>query len=79
MVTGLQAYDALKQRTAAHGIGSNVSVLRADALDLRKLTVNDLLARDYDQVVAEQVVDDMVRNDSIARLGKSMGLILVEV
>lgn len=73
MMTGLEAYDALKNATSELPHGSEFTVHTLDALDLCKLTPPDLQSRGYSQEVAERVSTDLWEA-SLDELGNSMGL-----
>ena len=71
MATGLEAYDALKAATANLPDGSSFVIHGDDAKDLGKLTISDLISRDYPESRAE-LVSSTLREDNLDELGKSM-------
>ncbi len=77
IMTGLEAYDALKKATSKLEAGSAFLVHPLDAIDLQKLWVPDLTSRGFDRKKAERVSSDLLAC-SLDELGRYMGLKLTE-
>ena len=68
-------YNAVKQAAAGSEIGAVLEfpIHKADANDLRKLTVSDLVDLDYDRLVAADVSAALLGED-YGPLGRTMGI-----
>lgn len=75
MATGLEAFDALHRRLKGLTFGSRAKVSTAEVQDLAKLTPADLVARGYDERVADEVIAGLRAGD-LDPLATSMGVTL---
>jgi hypothetical protein len=73
MATGLEMFDALDKATKPLERGSIFEVNPVDALDLRKLTEDDLVGRGFSAERAKKVDADLLRGN-LDELGKALGI-----
>jgi hypothetical protein len=73
MATGLELYDALKAATRALPRDGTFLINPNDALDLRKLTVGDLVSRGVDGEIAEAVSRDLL-DGNVETFGRALGV-----
>src|SRR4051794_7147915 len=73
MATGLEMYDALKAATRGLPYDCTFVINPNDALDLRKLTVGDLMARGFDGEKAQVVSRDLL-DGNFETFGQALGI-----
>lgn len=71
IITGLEAYDALKLATNNLPIGSIFSINKRD---LQEFTPKDIPSRGFDRFIADKASSDLLIGSCLAELSDSIGI-----